>query len=187
MLQLAPAPHRADALEQPRRLLDELVVVNGGVGRGGWTEPALLEMSDREIAFSSYLASKDPDNECPHGRLLGDASPACGCYPSEVLTPVPRPVQAPAVSHEEARQLMSTIEAPFGYKKDGTPRKRPVPTAAIEAAKRARQAKKPAATPTAARALLSGTPDITASIDARLAELRDEETRLEKARAALAA
>lgn len=40
-----------------------------------WT-PAQLE---RVYGAPETLA----DNECEHGRLAGDASEPCGCYPSE--------------------------------------------------------------------------------------------------------
>lgn len=70
------------------------------------------------------------DNECPHGRLPGDATSACGCWPQEHEETVRRMMRsrAPAITTQEAGKLTEEIpDAPFGYKADGTPRKRPSP------------------------------------------------------------
>lgn len=60
------------------------------------------------------------DSECVHGRLPTDCTAACGCFPSELPTPVPITV----LSIEEAR-LMAAVSAPYGRKRDGTPKRRP--------------------------------------------------------------
>lgn len=117
------------------------------------------------------------DFECEHGRLAGDTCPSpvvkyldgttvqswpedhpCGCWPSEQITvermPVRELLAAPNLMStlkraEEA--VMETTEAPFGYKADGTPRKRPAPpSASLEKARAAKAAKALAAPPATA-------------------------------------
>lgn len=137
----------------------------------------------------------DAINECEHGRLPHQA---CACFEDAGVRPirheeiVPQPTRhaTPAITTEEARELVTGVatttadpDAPWGRKKDGSPRKRPG-----RQPKRKRRAVRPAspAVSTAeARVLISPAPEITASIDARLAALRDEEARLVKARTAL--
>lgn len=96
------------------------------------------------------------DNECRHERLPFDPDPPCGCFPEEEQKPFRSapalqsyPISdkgrtlaatAPAITTEEAHALLPTEvatgptavadpEAPYGRKADGTPRKRPAPSA----------------------------------------------------------
>jgi hypothetical protein len=134
------------------------------------------------------------DNECEHGRLAGDSTPPCGCWPSEPPIPVPttisRPNQAPALTIEEAQALTDQTpaqpeapEAPYGYKADGTPRKRPAPppdriarARAARAAKQNGESAAPIVTQADAEGLLERiaqeTEDELAAADERVRDLR---------------
>lgn len=50
------------------------------------------------------LQGKLADNECRHGRLPGDRTQPCGCWPQE-----PTPSPAPAVTKEDAMELSTSI------------------------------------------------------------------------------
>jgi hypothetical protein len=118
-----------------------------------------------ESGFIGGLA----DNECKHERLPGDRSAPCGCWPHQEYYRDPvihehavrLALAAPTTTPPQEVVTLSptdapTIEAPFGYKADGTPRKRPAPSwlsdpnrVAAAAAKR-RGPRKSAAAPVAA-------------------------------------
>lgn len=40
---------------------------------------AMQRASDRGMPLADF--------ECPHGRLRGDRTPACGCFPGETIHP----------------------------------------------------------------------------------------------------
>lgn len=115
----------------------------GLVADGGYVEP----ISQR--SWSQLLA----DDECAHGRLAGDPTKPCGCWPTELpgftlaIAPERELLEPTAVVHAATPDLMSVLTprkeplmltaaperlalppglpAPFGVKLDGTPRKRP--------------------------------------------------------------
>lgn len=64
----------ADALDQlvivPNRLVDEIV-----------------RREEVAAAYEPLLHSQLADDECQHGRLPGDRTPACGCWPIETREP----------------------------------------------------------------------------------------------------
>lgn len=100
-----------------------------------------------QCPIEAGLVGNLADNECRHGRLPNDRSPECGCW-------------KPVITIEEARQLTaSDPEAPWGRKKDGTPRQRP-----------GRRPAEPVLTPDEARTL---SPTVAGAI-ATLREARDE-------------
>jgi hypothetical protein len=115
------------------------------------------------------------DDECLHGRLAGDPTPACGCWLSEVepeileptsvehpptpdlmstLTPRKEPLMLTGAQHDALAQdryehvpagelperlalpapeaasaaELAPLVAPYGFKANGTPRKRPAPS-----------------------------------------------------------
>jgi hypothetical protein len=86
------------------------------------------------------------DDECLHGRLAGDPTPACGCWlsESEILEPTsvehpPTPDLMSTLTPKEAPSMIPAppalaalpapaVEAPYGFKANGTPRKRPAPS-----------------------------------------------------------
>lgn len=109
------------------------------------------EPFDLPVTYGTWMEAgvigKLADNECRHGRLPGDKSPACGCWPHHEL-------QAPDLmgvfhnaTHPEDNVETTTPDAPYGYKADGvTPRKKPAPSpetmrAAAEGRRRAAAAR----------------------------------------------
>lgn len=85
---------------------------------------AELASSPEFCPIEAGLLFKLADNECSHGRLPGDRTRPCGCWPQE--GPVGPP---PAITKEDAMELATPIapsadsEAPFGRFKNGKPRK----------------------------------------------------------------
>lgn len=64
---------------------------------------AMAECAGRcpiEAGFLGWLA----DHECCHGRLPGDRTPACGCWPEEgaVVVALSRPAEQPRVGRRAA-------------------------------------------------------------------------------------
>jgi hypothetical protein len=108
-----------------------------------------------ESGFIGGLA----DNECKHGRLPTDNTAPCGCWPHQEY------YRDPSVHEDAVRRALgfplqeailpteATPEAPFGYKADGTPRKRPAadwlsdPNKVAAAAAKRRKTRSKAATP----------------------------------------
>jgi hypothetical protein len=159
---------------------------------------------------SGYIG-KIADNECSHGRLPGDRTRPCGCWPHYEYYRDPTVheravlaiLSAPAITQEAMTLPDEAInEAPFGRKADGTPRKRPRPAwlddpVRAEAAAAKRRKKTPAAEPAASNGaepalsqretgeLLQMLDRIEAEFDARITEIDAEEARLREQLAAL--
>lgn len=60
------------------------------------------------------------DDECAHGRLPGDRTRPCGCWPGEVPD-----LMSTLKAAKEAATMTNDPEAPWGRKKDGSPKARP--------------------------------------------------------------
>ena len=45
---------------------------------------ALSRLVDKAHDWEAAIVSQSADRECEHGRLPGDATPPCGCWPEEV-------------------------------------------------------------------------------------------------------
>jgi hypothetical protein len=137
-------------------------------GAVGW-----VQESDIRPDFSNRWELADTDYECEHGRLAGDVCPSprvvftsgefngvvvqtwphpdpCGCWPQEAKPSVPTPdlmttlkLAQEATVPDETVVTTTPEPAPFGRKADGSPRKRPAPSAeqlAAASAGRARAA-----------------------------------------------
>jgi hypothetical protein len=180
----------------------------------GWVETGTGALVCALDVPSIRPSLADADYECIHGRLAGDVCPSprvrftsgefagvvqnwphphpCECWPQEQpMTGTPDLMGALRIPKEtDVTDVTETEEAPYGRKADGTPRKRPAPSAEQIAAqqvgrqqakeRRAREAASdPLSTPVAQRAS-AVTPHPTF---ARLvAELDGEIARLTKAR-----
>lgn len=49
------------------------------------------------VNAEAFIRSRLADDECEHGRLRTDSTPACGCWPGESATPDPFEAAAAAV------------------------------------------------------------------------------------------
>ena len=61
---------------------------------------AALRHTGGRCPIEAGLIGRLADHECSHGRLAGDRTPKCGCWPQEdgllITLPAPRPRDAPA-------------------------------------------------------------------------------------------
>lgn len=57
-------------------ILEQLVVVPDLIG-------TLARQADVAAKWSPAITSLMADDECRHGRLPSDPTPACGCWPGE--------------------------------------------------------------------------------------------------------
>lgn len=155
------------------------------------------------------VEARDAAYECDaHGRLPGDRTTPCGCFPDLERQPTPEEVvmyderteriereaqeaqervQARKATEHAERQAQEheRREAPFGRKADGTPRKRPAPPPhVIEAARAAKAAKRTAVTVHAGPAVAGSDflAQMVRSFDAEIARLRTEAEQLAAAR-----
>jgi hypothetical protein len=142
------------------------------------------------------------DLECAHGRVPIEGCEH-GCHePKPFVRPAPAKPPSPDLMqtlHDAKEQMMDAPnpDAPFGHKADGTPRKRPAPTAEQLAAATAGRAKARAAKANSAGAVLGAvlapTPVTTEGpaqspvLGRMVTELDAEIARLTAARDALAA
>lgn len=159
--------------------MSERALVNDEGWVRGPNDEGWVSEGDLASDLSALCSVANADYECEHGRLAGDTCPSpvvkfldgttvqswphdhpCGCFASEQIT-VER-----IVVRETAPNLMSTFkrakeaavetntEAPFGYKADGTPRKRRAATPEVQAkmaaARKAKAAAQLAAPPATA-------------------------------------
>lgn len=87
-----------------------------------------LEMG---VLLTSSLPALLADDECAHGRLATDPTPPCGCWPNELHTE-PEELVVTAITeahHGSSATDAADPDAPYGRKADGTPRKKPAPSA----------------------------------------------------------
>lgn len=164
--EVAPCPPSPEVALEQRYRAGQGAITDFAESYRAWDKRtgAVLEHMDP-------IEQHDAAWECPHGRLSSDRKQTCDCYGRRNVFDAP--------------DLMSTLtpkefpmpEAPYGYKADGSPRKRPAPApASLEKARAAKAAKaktKAAVTGTPSPFLLKVVGDVEAEI-ARLTEARDE-------------
>lgn len=75
--ELAKAAQDTPARRKPAALeaLSDFVVVP--------SQAAIDVAIERRMLFDDLIRTRLADDECPHGRLAGDKTPACGCWPTE--------------------------------------------------------------------------------------------------------
>jgi hypothetical protein len=170
----------------------------------GWVDTESGSLVDEIAACGSPLGSlADADYECRHGRLAGDVCPSprvvatsgefggrviqnwphphpCGCWPQEQT---PTPDLMGVFSEQEKLVEATTVPsapAPFGYKADGTPRKRPAPSpeqlAAANAGRQRAQARRAVESPILTRMI--------GELDTEITRLQLARTKLTEALAA---
>lgn len=137
------------------------------------TEDAACE---RGVLWRSALEELDPDRECAHGRLPHDHNITCGCWPHPEST---EEVEVEALTAPHHGAEATAPDAPFGYKDDGTPRRRAAPSEEhVEAIRRGHRERKAAReAQRAAHATATPEPepepvaDVVTDVDALLAQL----------------
>jgi hypothetical protein len=65
---------------------------------------AAMAESGGRCPIEAGLLGRLADHECRHGRLPGDRTPRCGCWPGEgaVVVALSRPVERPSVKRRAA-------------------------------------------------------------------------------------
>ncbi len=78
--------------------LEELIVVPSHAAVADAVAAGLPDADQMATRRAKFLAIGLADDECDHGRLAGDRTPPCGCWPTERMAdvvPMPLPDTAP--------------------------------------------------------------------------------------------
>lgn len=122
-----------------------VTLVDGGapVREVGWVQTETGSYVDESAAIGRLCGMgwsfADADLECAHGRLAGDPTKPCGCWPTEAPDFKREPTRVVHVATPDLMNILTRKEPlmlntgperlalpagpPYGYKLDGTPRK----------------------------------------------------------------